>query len=223
MVFVGAGCPSDHGVELLRSLVSLMLDLTSALTRWFAEGLASAEFVPFGSQPWWRFTGLILAGRAFDLGSTFLATPRLRLEGNPIARRLGWRGGILLSVLMALIFGGWPLIAISLTTTSALVAARNFQHAWIMRSMGEAGYQSWFSERVWESPVWLVMGCHWAEALMAGLPGVSLLIWGEDTRVSLGIGLGLTAYGGAVAGFSTWVLSHLWRDRLRYQRSDRVD
>lgn len=198
-----------------------MPDFALIFSRWIAEGMPSSEFVEFGSAAWWRFAALILAGRACDLGSTYLATPRLKLEGNPIARRLGWRGGILLSVLTAVIFGAWPLIAISVTTTSALVAARNFQQAWVMRAMGERAYQAWFSEQVCRSPLWMVLGCHWAEALLAGLPGVSLLIWGEDTRVSLGIGLGLLGYAGAVAGFSTWVLWHLSRERASYREWER--
>ena len=193
-----------------------MSDSSTQIARWFTENLTGNEFVSFGSRSWWGYALLILAGRACDLGSTYLATPDLKLEGNPIARRLGWRGGILLSLATAVIFGTWPLIAISVTTTSALVAGRNFQHAWLMRSMGEAAYQTMFSEQVWRSPRWLVLGCHWAEALLAALPGIALLIWGEDTRVSLGIGLGLTAYGGAVAGFSTWVLWHQGQDKLRY-------
>ena len=189
-----------------------MSSLTTTVGHWLAENLPTSEWLRFGSPGWFGFALLILAGRACDLGSTYLATPRLHLEGNPLARRMGWRGGILLSLMTALIFGGWPLIAISVTTTSALVAARNFQQAWLMRTMGEVGYQVWFTEQVWRTPRWLLFGCHWAEALLAGLPGVALIVWGEDTRVSLGIGLGLTGYGMAVAGFSTWVLWGLTRN-----------
>jgi len=190
-----------------------MPELWSQLAQWFGENLPASQFVRFGSLRWWGFVALILAGRACDLGSTYLATPRLRLEGNPFARRLGWRGGVVLSGFTALLFGSWPLIAISITTTSGLVAARNFQHAWVMRTMGEGGYQLWFADTVGRAPPRLVLGCHWAEAALSGLPGVALLIWGEDTRVSLGIGLGLTAYGVAIAVFSTYVLWGLVRPR----------
>ena len=82
-----------------------------------------------------------------------------------------------------------------------------------MRTMGEGGYQLWFADTVGRAPPRLVLGCHWAEAALSGLPGVALLIWGEDTRVSLGIGLGLTAYGVAIAVFSTYVLWGLVRPR----------
>ena len=181
--------------------------LTPAL-RWLTDALPPDGFVPFGSPSWSLFAGLVLLGRACDLGSTFLATPHLELEGNPIARRLGWRGGIILSLLAAAGLGTWPMIAISLATTSALVAARNFQHAWLMRVMGESQYRMWFMAQIWQAPRPLLYGCHWAEAALSALPGCALLVWGGDNRVSLGIGLGLTGYGGAIATFTT--LS-LWR------------
>lgn len=36
---------------------------------------------------------LMLVSRIYDLGSTYLYSPKLLLEANPIARRLGWRFG----------------------------------------------------------------------------------------------------------------------------------
>jgi hypothetical protein len=74
------------------------------------------------------------------------------LEGNPVARRLGWKFGVPLNLALALGFGLWPLLAISLTTTSLLVAARNLQSAWLMRSMGELDYRCWIADRIAE--VW---------------------------------------------------------------------
>ena len=188
-----------------------MTDLLTAAHQWLTDALPPGEFVRFGSRSWCLFSGLILAGRACDLGSTYLATPHLELEGNPIARRLGWRGGILLSLLAAAGFGAWPMIAISLTTTSGLVAARNCQHAWLMRAMGEATYRVWFMEQIWRTPRVLLYGCHWAEAVLSALPGCALLVWGGDNRVSLGVGLGLTGYGMAVALFTTLALWRLGR------------
>lgn len=194
-----------------------MADLLQQMGQWLSRELPSSEFLAIGSTAWWGFAALILLGRACDLGSTYLATPRLRLEGNPIARRLGWRGGIVLSLLAALLLGAWPLIAISVTTTSLLVAARNFQQAWLMRTMGEGPYQAWFAEQVWQSPRGLVLSCHWAEAVLSALPGLALVFWGDDTRVSLGIGLGFIVYGLVVAIFSTWVLWGLGRHQRLYR------
>jgi hypothetical protein len=85
------------------------------------------DFVPLGSASWCAFVGLALFGRSADMVSTWIATPRLELEANPLARRLGWRWGLLFNLVMVLGCGLWPMLAISLATTSCLVAARNFQ------------------------------------------------------------------------------------------------
>ena len=45
---------------------------------------------------------LILLGRVGDVGTTYLATPTLRLEANPIMRKLGWRFAVL-TLLLCLI------------------------------------------------------------------------------------------------------------------------
>jgi len=93
-------------------------------------------FVGFGSPAWWVFLGIVAVARGADLFSTWLATPGLELEANPVARRLGWRWGIPLNVAMSLGTAMWPLLGLSLATTSFLVAARNLQQAWLMRTLG---------------------------------------------------------------------------------------
>ena len=80
---------------------------------------------------------LLVFARGMDFLSTWIATPNLVLEGNPIAKKLGWRWGLLLNVVLVLALALWPLSAIVISTTSVLVAARNFQSAWLMRSLGE--------------------------------------------------------------------------------------
>jgi hypothetical protein len=175
-----------------------------------APGVMLDRFVTFGSPAWWLFFGLVGLGRAADLFSTWLATPNLALEANPVARRLGWRGGLAVNLGLALAFGCWPMLAISLATTSALVAARNLQQAWLMRTMGENWYRLWFAERIAESPRALVFGCHWGEALLVAAVGTGLMLFSGWRLVPFSVGLGLTAYGVAVAFFTT--LS-LWRLR----------
>ena len=168
------------------------------------------EFVPPGSAPWCLFAVLALAGRTADLVSTFLATPNLALEGNPLARRLGWRWGIPINGLASLAVGCFPALAIAVVTTSALVAARNFQNAWIMRSMGEWEYRIWMSERLDRAPRALPALCFIAESALTLGPGLALLLFAESGGVAQSVGLGITAYAAAVALFT---LMALWRRR----------
>ena len=166
------------------------------------------EVVSPGSAPWCLFAAMALLGRAADLVSTYIATPHLALEGNPLARRLGWRWGIPLNLVASLGIGCFPSLAIAVATTSALVAARNFQNAWLMRSMGEGGYRVWMSERLDRVPRRWPAGCFAAESFLTLLPGLALLVFAESGGVAQSVGMGITAYAAAVALFT---LMALWR------------
>lgn len=168
------------------------------------------EFSDFGGRSWAILALGVTAARACDLGSTWIATPRLTLEGNPIARRLGWRWGIPLNLLLALGFACWPLLSISLITTSCLVAARNLQSAWVMRTMGELNYRCWMSDRLLECPKGLAWGCFSGEALLVGGIGGGLMAFSEWKLVPFSIGLGMASYAFAVGLFSSLAL---WRSR----------
>jgi len=49
------------------------------------------DFVPFGSAYYLLMLAALVLGRGLDILSTWVATPNLLLEGNPIAKLLGWR------------------------------------------------------------------------------------------------------------------------------------
>jgi hypothetical protein len=168
--------------------------------------LLPEEALPFGSPMWFLFTGLALSGRVADLLSTWIATPRLTLEGNPIARRLGWKWGIPLNLVVPLFLGCQPTLAVAVATTSFLVAARNLQNAWLMRSMGEWQYRLWISERLSETPKGLALACFLGESFLMLLPGAALLLFAGDRLVPMGVGMGMVAYAAAVAFFTSWAL-----------------
>src|SRR5215216_74066 len=123
------------------------------------------DTVPFGSRAYVSFLSLMIFARGTDFLSTWIATPNLVLEANPIARKLRWRWGIALNLLFCFGFALWPLTAIIISTTSVLVAARNFQLAWLMRSHGEDNYRDWFIERMEETPPGLFVFCLFAQTL----------------------------------------------------------
>ena len=58
------------------------------------------EFVPFGSSVYFFFLALLIFGRSMDFFSTWIATPNLVLEANPIARKMGWRVGLVFNFLI---------------------------------------------------------------------------------------------------------------------------
>lgn len=170
------------------------------------------EFIQPGTQRWWMLTLIVWLGRGVDLGSTRLATPNLKLEANPISRRLGWRLALVLNFLVAPVFACWPLLAIALATTSTFLGARNSQQIWLMRSLGEDHYRDWFSARAAESPTWVIQSCFLAEAFLTALVGAALMLFTSWALVPFAIGLGIVAYSLVIAVYTT--LS-LWKRRAK--------
>jgi hypothetical protein len=168
------------------------------------------EFVPFGSRSYMLMFLLLFVSRGMDFLSTWVATPNLVLEGNPLAKKLGWRWGIPVNVALCLGFAFWPLPAIVISTTSALVAARNFQSAWLMRSLGEHFYREWHIERVRETSVTLYLFCLFAQTALTAGVGVAVVYFSDWRLVPLAIGLGIVAYALAVAFYT---ILGIWRMR----------
>jgi hypothetical protein len=164
--------------------------------------------VSFGSRGYLLMLGLLVFGRGMDFLSTWIATPNLALEGNPIAKKLGWRWGLLLNAVLVVALAFWPLSAIVVATASVLVAARNFQSAWLMRSLGEDAYREWHVQRVRETPVTLHLFCLAGNTLLTAVVGAVLIGFSRMHLVPFAIGMGMVAYAIAVAFYS---LLAIWR------------
>jgi hypothetical protein len=168
------------------------------------------EFVQFASRSYVLIFLLLVFARGADFLSTWVATPNLVLEGNPIAKKLGWKWGLPLNLALCFGLAFWPLPAIVVSTASVMVAARNFQSAWLMRSLGEHLYREWHIERVQETSVTLYLFCLFAQtALTAGVGG-AVIYFSDLHLVPAAIGLGIVAYALAVAFYT---LLGVWRLR----------
>jgi len=169
------------------------------------------EPVPFGSHVFNICFVLLLFARGMDILSTRIATPNLLLEANPLARKLGWTYGIIFNFIFCVGFAFWPLSAVIIATTSVLVAARNFQLAWLMRTMGEDNYRAWFSDRLGETPPSLFIFCLLAQTILTGFVGGALLLFTPlQEWIPIGIGVGVVGYAAAVLFFTGLAL---WRSR----------
>src|SRR5436190_17961450 len=132
------------------------------------------EINPFGGRDYCLLFLLLVFARGMDFLSTWIATPNLVLEGNPIAKKLGWRWGIPVNLAICFGMAFWTITAIAISTTSVLVAARNFQNAWLMRSMGEENYRNWHVARIQETRVTLFLFCLGANTLLTAVVGLAL-------------------------------------------------
>jgi len=168
------------------------------------------DAVPWGSRTYALMVCLLVFSRGMDFLSTWVATPNLVLEGNPIAKKLGWKWGLLVNALMCGVLSLWPLSAIVVATASVLVAARNFQSAWLMRSLGEHFYRDWHVERVQETRISVYLFCLAGNTLLTAGVGLAVILFSEWLLVPLAIGMGIVAYAVAVAFYT---LLAIWRLR----------
>jgi hypothetical protein len=167
---------------------------------------------PFASRAYCLLLLLLIFARGMDFLSTWIATPNLVLEGNPLAKKLGWQWGLLLNLVLVSVLALWPLSAIVVATASVLVAARNFQSAWLMHSLGEEHYRQWHVERIQETRITLYLFCLAGNTLLTAGVGAALIYFSPDKSglVPFAIGMGLVAYAVVVAFYT---LLAIWRIR----------
>jgi len=168
------------------------------------------EYAPILGREYLALFALLVFARSMDFLSTWIATPNLVLEGNPIAKKMGWKIGVLLNVVVVIFLAQWPLSAIVVATASVMVAARNFQSAWLMRSLGEELYRNWHVERILETPLALYLFCLAGNTLLTAGVGGALMYFGGMRLVPLAIGMGVVSYAVAVAFYT---LLSVWRLR----------
>ncbi|MBM3877696.1 MAG: hypothetical protein FJ386_13440 [Verrucomicrobia bacterium] len=170
------------------------------------------ESVAFGSVQYWVMLALLVFARGMDFLSTWIATPNLLLEANPIARKLGWRWGAVFNAVICVLAAAWTLAAIVVSTTSLLVAARNFKSAWFMRVLGEDRYRAWVGDLIDQAGIRTQLVCLLGETSLTAFIGAAVVYFGWNHLVLLSIGVGIVAYAGAVAFYT---LLSLWRSRSR--------
>jgi hypothetical protein len=167
------------------------------------------DALPFGCLDYWFFFSVVLVARGMDFLSTWIATPNLVLEGNPLAKKLGWKLGVLVNIALCFTFAFYPFTAIIICTTSLLVAGRNFQNAWLMRTLGEEGYRDWFVARLVEVHFGLYLFCLLAQTAFYALIGLAIIYFSRY-EIPVAIGFGIIAYAATVLFYT---LLSVWRIR----------
>ncbi len=176
------------------------------------------EFVQFATRDYWIMFAALLVSRGMDALSTWVATPNLVLEGNPIARLLGWRWGLPVNFGCCVLLAFWPLPAVILSTTSLLVAARNFQSAWLMRSLGEENYRHWHVQRIQETRITLFLLCLAGNTFLTAAVGGAVIYFSDRQLLPFGIGVGIVAYAGAIAFYTLLAVWRLRRNEIRREQ-----
>ena len=154
---------------------------------------------------------LLLFGRLGDIVSTRLATPTLRLEANPVARRLGWPFAWA-SVLISLVPYYSPAIGIAALVMSLLVSAGNLSRGWMYRALGETETEQLLLRVAATGQRAQALGFLTASAAFVVVAGL-VLMWlsGTSGAASFWFGVGIVLYGVAIAVHGAAFIIRLFR------------
>lgn len=117
----------------------------------------------------------------------------------------------------------WPLSAVVVATASVLVAARNFQSAWLMHSLGEDAYRDWHVQRIRETRVTLFLLCLAGNTLLTAGVGAALIYFSSMRLAPFGVGMGMVAYSIAVAFYTLLAVWRIHRAAKREARRLRME
>ena len=138
---------------------------------------------------------MILISRLGDIGSTYLVTPTLRLEANPILRRLGWRFA-LLTLLVCFIPYYSTAMGVIILVPSLLVTASNVSVIWLVRAVGETEYLEFVQRAVRRTTLGRALAGVLASSVFIALAGATLLYLAPDPQRDWGFwfACGIFAY-----------------------------
>jgi hypothetical protein len=160
-------------------------------------------------------SGLLLIARLGDIGSTYLVTPSLRLEMNPIARRFGWKFAFAgLSVAAVPLIPDVGIIAgVVILVASLLVTSSNLRASWLAGGLGEDRYAEVFDEALRKARPWQVYSCIVLSSAFFAAVGLLLtLFYPDPEEPGWWFGMALVAYPIAIG------IHHLLFLRTAYAR-----
>ncbi|MBI1852040.1 MAG: hypothetical protein HYR85_17010 [Planctomycetes bacterium] len=152
----------------------------------------------------------VLVSRLGDVLSTYFATPNLKLEANPIVRKLGWRFAVL--TLLAALVPLWSTEAgIGILVASLFVWSSNCAKIWLMRALGEDEYRAMLVRAARRSKLSHALLGVYAAAFFIAFAGAVLCFFYPDPEIDSGFwfGFSIVAYAVVVALYGT-----LWFRRI---------
>jgi hypothetical protein len=155
---------------------------------------------------------LLFIGRVADVGTTYLVTPNLLLEANPLARKFRWPFALLTIALCVVPYFNTA-IAVALIPGSFLVSASNARGIWMARTIGEKAYAQFLLDLARKSKLSLALLSTTAPGLFTALAGGTILMFYQRPTLDWGywLGLGVVFYGVADALYRSLFMMRLFR------------
>jgi hypothetical protein len=155
---------------------------------------------------------MLLISRIGDVVTTYLVTPNLVLEANPIARVLGWRFAIITLGACLVPYVHVP-ISVSALVLFLMVSAANARQIWFARAIGEREYAALIMENARKSKLPVALASIAASACFTALVGGTILYFYPDPEMDWGfwIGIGVLAYAGSTCLYGSLATARFFR------------
>lgn len=142
---------------------------------------------------------VLLISRIGDILTTYIASPNLKLEGNPLISKLRWPFA-LATVLVALIAYVDIGLAVMASVLFLLVAASNASKMWMLRVLGEDEYMKLHYSLVQRSSLVFTLACIWAPSFFLFIVGAVIYAFTERMGHNAAEGFFLYAFAMGVVG-----------------------
>ncbi|UCC18943.1 MAG: hypothetical protein JSV62_12655 [Promethearchaeota archaeon] len=129
---------------------------------------------------WYQFlinAVITIIGRLLDMLSTRYVTKELKLETNKLARKIGWRGMILMQIPIVILGSLDFYFSFFILWWSLLLFANNIEGSWYIKDVGEEEYQKEIKVRLKNSKAWKIAISEISSILKFTLAGVFIIIF----------------------------------------------
>lgn len=129
---------------------------------------------------WYQFllnAIITIIGRALDMLSTRYVTKELKLETNRIAKRVGWKGMVLMQIPIIILGSLDIYFSFFIFWWSILLFANNIEGSWYIKQAGEEAYQKEIKDKLEKSKTWKIIFSEFSSFLNFTLAGTFILIF----------------------------------------------
>jgi len=120
---------------------------------------------------------IVIIGRALDILSTRYVTKELKLETNKLARKIGWKGMVLMQIPLIILGSLDYYFAFFIFFWSLFLFANNIEGSWYVREVGEDAYYEELKTRLNQSKIWKIIFSELSYMLTFTVAGVLILIF----------------------------------------------
>jgi len=129
---------------------------------------------------WYQFfinAIIVIIGRLLDMLSTRYVTKELKLETNRIARKIGWKGMILMQIPIVILGALDFYLSLFILSWSIFLFANNIEGSWYIKQAGEDEYQKEIKTRLETSKTWKIIFSEFSSFLKFTLAGTFIIIF----------------------------------------------